>query len=536
MKRIAIIGAGPTGIYTFFSIINNRTPFSVSVYEQGKEAGVGMPYSNEENSSIMLANIASIEIPPVFSSYIDWLRSQSEEYLSRYDVQLSSLHVRQFLPRILLGDYFRNQFLALVAYAKEHGFEVEVHESCLVTDLEATSEGIGLWTEGASAPVQFDFAVIATGHVWPDEKESTRTFFPSPWSGLMDAKIRACKVGIMGTSLSAFDAAMAVAVQHGAFLETDDKHVKFMCDDGSEALKIVLMSRTGIIPEADFYCPIPYEPLRIATQEAIQNEIASGSDGLLNRIFRLIVEEIECADPAWSKDISLQTLNADTFSDAWFSDRKKRDPFLWAKSNLDEVERNKHDKRTIPWRYTILRLHEAVQEIVPYLNQHDSERFNAGLARVFIDNYAAVPSESIRRLLALREAGIISILTLGSDYRMDIKENETVIYVDAYSQSFDVFIDARGQQPLKTRDLPFPTLRKQLQASGDDIPDLGDDYTLMAPASARGRIALGALPYLMYDQPFVQGLTVCAEIGAAIAKATIKSASRIRRRLPLTDL
>jgi hypothetical protein len=34
---------------------------------------------------------------------------------------------------------------------------------------------------------------------------------------------------------------------------------------------------------------------------------------------------------------------------------------------------------------------------------------------------------------------------------------------------------------LKTRDLPFPSLRQQLLACGDDIPDVGDDYTLQAP-------------------------------------------------------
>ncbi len=109
-----------------------------------------------------------------------------------------------------------------------------------------------------------------------------------------------------------------------------------------------------------------------------------------------------------------------------------------------------------PWRYVILRLHEAVQEIVPHLNEHDHKRFSKGLARVFIDNYAAIPSESIRRLLALREAGIIHILALGEDYKMEINESRTVLKTEDNSYSFDVFIDARGQRPLKVKDIPFP--------------------------------------------------------------------------------
>jgi uncharacterized NAD(P)/FAD-binding protein YdhS len=82
----------------------------------------------------------------------------------------------------------------------------------------------------------------------------------------------------MGTSLSGLDAAMAVVMQHGEF--RDDK---FVLDKGSDALKIVLMSRTGILPEADFYCPIPYEPLSVLTEFVVESEIAKGSDGLLDR-------------------------------------------------------------------------------------------------------------------------------------------------------------------------------------------------------------------------------------------------------------
>lgn len=53
---------------------------------------------------------------------------------------------------------------------------------------------------------------------------------------------------------------------------------------------------------------------------------------------------------------------------------------LTGQKNLREVERNKREKHTVPRRYVILRLHEAVQEIVPHLNEHDHKRFSKGLA------------------------------------------------------------------------------------------------------------------------------------------------------------
>lgn len=530
MKKIAIIGSGPTGIYTFYALLKNPQPLSISVFEQAEEAGVGMPYNDDENSRLMLANIASIEIPPIFMTYLDWLKGQSETHLARFKVDKARLHDRQFLPRLLLGEYFRDSFRSIVKEAKKRGFQIDVHESAQVTDIVPTKEGVTLSVNDNAFPERFDLAVIATGHVWPDEDEATRTFFPSPWSGLMDAEIRSCKVGIMGTSLSGLDAAMAVVMQHGQFV--DDA---FILDKGSEALNIVLMSRTGILPEADFYCPIPYEPLSVLTECVVQTEIAKGADGLLDRIFALMVKELELADPAWCEAISLRQRDADSLREAWFEERKQHGPFTWAEENLKEVERNKRERRTVAWRYTILRLHEIVAEIVPVLNEKDRARFKAGLERVFIDNYAAIPPQSIRRLLALREAGIISVVALGEDYTLDIGSAETVITTKEHRYRFDVFIDARGQKPLKTEDLPFPSLRKLLQTTGDDIPDVGEDYTLLAPDTLRGRIAFGAIPWLMHDHPFVQGLAECAEIGEAIAKAANKPASVTRKKLPFMD-
>lgn len=286
------------------------------------------------------------------------------------------------------------------------------------------------------------------------------------------------------------------------------------------------------MPEADFYCPIPYEPLHVATEERIAAEIAAGPEGLLDRIFALVADEIAASDPDWATRVSLATLDADSFADAYFADRATHDPFRWAAYNLREVERNKRDRRTVPWRYAILRLHEAVQEVVPHLSEADRDRFDAGLSRVFVDNYAAVPSESIRRLLALRAAGVIGVLELGPDYDMMVEEERTTIECASETHPFDISIDARGQKPLATRDLPFPKLRAQLLATGDDIPDVSDDYTLTAPESAKRRIVLAALPYLMHDQPFIQGITASAEIGRAVAiAATAKPASRLRRRL-----
>jgi uncharacterized NAD(P)/FAD-binding protein YdhS len=151
---------------------------------------------------------------------------------------------------------------------------------------------------------------------------------------------------------------------------------------------------------------------------------------------------------------------------------------------------------------------------------------------VFIDNYAAIPPQSIRRLLALREAGIISVAALGDDYTLDVG-SDRVITTQETVYRFDVFIDARGQKPLKTK----ICLSHAAQTAGDGRRDPRHRRGLhvKAPETVRGRIAFGAIPWLMHDRPFVQGLAECAEIAEAMAKAAEKPASGIRRRLPYVE-
>jgi len=530
-KSLAIIGSGPTGIYTLQAVVEAGDPLNVTVFEKSDCAGVGMPYADDANTKLMLANIASIEIPPIGMTYLDWLKLHPDVELEKHGVAKPHLHDRKFLPRILLGQYFRDQFLWLVDQAKEAGFEIQIRESTEVTDVEACDDSVRIWVNDDPEPLRFDWAVLATGHVWPDADEATRSYFPSPWSGLVDAPVPAVRVGIMGTSLSAIDAAMAVVAQHGSFVENDGRTTSFALDRGSDALSVTLMSRSCLLPEADFYCPIPYEPLAHCTPEALLSLADAGSDGLLDRAFELFAREIADADAAWAARIGLDDLNCETFEDAYFADRLRHDPFRWAEYNLAETEANKRNRVTVAWRYAILRMHEPFQEIIPHLTDGDRERFDNSLSRVFMDNYAAIPAESIRRLLALRDAGVLRLLELGDDYEKLVKADTTVLIIGEKQHEFDVFIDARGQRAMTSEDLPFEHLRRQLLEVGQDIPEVLDDYSLSAPDAARGRIALGALPYLIHDQPFVQGITASAEIGSKVATMMRGVKNRHRKRL-----
>lgn len=522
-KRIAIVGTGPTGVYSLQQLLRLDSPPEVTMFEKAGKAGIGMPYSPETVIRSMLANIASIEIPPVVTTYLDWLKDQPAGKLASYGLDADDLDDRKFTPRLLLGQYFRDQLLSLAAAANEAGGRVDIRESCEVLDIRPAKDGLYLKVAKGGSEGPFDRVILATGHEFPGADEATRTWFPSPWSGLIEADIPAARVGIMGTSLSALDAAMAVASQHGRFRRTGDEMSFVPADKG---LQITLMSRSGILPEADFYCPIPYEPLSVMTPAAIAACMAEPEP--LNAVFELFRAELTRADPAFALRIGLGGLTADSFAPAYFAARAESDPFRWARKNLDEVERNKANKVTVPWRYALLRMHERVEEIVADLPDADRERLETGLKKVFIDNYAGVPSESIRRLLALRDAGILGVLALGEDYEMERKGSHTAITTADAVHDFEVFIDARGQKALGSDDIPFPSLRHALLEAGQEFPEVATDYSLIGAEGFTGRLHMAALPYLMHDRPFVQGITACADIAAAIARGT---ASGRRRRI-----
>lgn len=507
--NVAIVGTGPTGLYALDHLLRSDRPLSVTLFEAGLLAGVGSPYSPESAAVTMLANIASIEIPPLAEPYLDWLQRQPEAVLRLYAVDPATLHDRQFLPRLLLGAWFRDALESMLAAAPNRGHRIALREATRVTDVSMAAPDIRVTFQDARGEDSqlFTHVILATGHSWPEDPDDGRLFV-SPWSGLIDTPIPPGRIGVIGTSLSAIDAAMAVACQHGRF---DDDNQSFQLEPGAETLQVTLMSRQGLLPEADFWCPLPYRPLQRFTEAALDRALQAGTDGLLDRLWHLMVAEFALVDPVWTEATGVAHLSVDGFAEAYFAQRLATDPFAWAKANLAETLQNARSRRVVEWRYAILRIHEPMERMVAHLTDTDRTRFDA-LKRVFIDNYAAVPPQSIRRLLALHRAGCLKVLSLGNDYQMDkVGEVTRVVTETGSTTEFDVLIDARGQQALRAEDLPFPSLRAALENG-----DVAVDHHFALKNLGEGRIFLPAAPYLLSRLPFVQGISASADMAAAV--------------------
>lgn len=182
---IAFVGAGPTTIYTLNALIDHTSvPFSLNIFEEQASVGLGTPYRPGWNDPAMLSNIASVEIPPLAESLVDWLGRQSSERLVRLGIEPCEIDDRAFYPRLALGEYFVDQLHALIDRARRKGIDVTIRTNCKVIDASSGPVGMTLSVRpkrGTPFEQAFTHVVLATGHQWPAEPEVRPGYFLSPW-------------------------------------------------------------------------------------------------------------------------------------------------------------------------------------------------------------------------------------------------------------------------------------------------------------------------------------------------------------------
>ena len=532
MKSVAFVGAGPTAIYTLHALLKRvDAPFALTVFEEQADAGRGTPYRPGWNDPAMLSNIASVEIPPLEQSLVNWALEQPRQRLMSRGLNPDQITERTFFPRLALGDFFQEQFKAMITRARASGVKVEIRTRSRVTDAKSTPNGMTLSVRprgGSAYDELFDHVVLATGHQWPADPQVRPGYFVSPWPASELGKIPASPVGIRGTSLTAIDAVIALAVAHGAFTDRDDGAVRYQPSPGTEAFHVTMMSRKGLLPEADFYGPIPYTPLAICTAEAVEDLIQQSSQDLLDQAFGLFKQELAEADPGYANNLGLAMLSLEEFHDRYFEERAAADPFVWAEQNLEEARRNYAAKRVVPWRYAILRMHEVIELLVPCLEQEDYDRFSKFFKPVFVDDYATVPHKSIRRLLALHRAGKLDVLALGDDYKIDTHGSASGVEIAHEGQrlSFPYFIEAMGQKALGAKSFPFPTLIKQgivhdaateKGATSRGIA-IDDEFHPLSDKLPPDQLFCLSLPFILGRHPFHQGITSSHEMGITVAE------------------
>ncbi|KFE35122.1 hypothetical protein DW2_09111 [Thioclava atlantica] len=510
---MALIGGGPTAIYALRHLLDAPFPLDIHVFERDREVGPGMPYREEINTSEMLSNIGSREIPPVLQTLVEFLSDCDTQTLSEFGLSEEEIGPETFFPRLVLGRYFTAQLAALVARARRLGHRVEVRSRYTVRDIVPGPEGteVSWQSPSGDGTARYDHVVVATGHQWADRVHSSGVTLHAPWPAKALRRFIGCKVGILGSSLTAIDTVLALAVFHGTFVE-DGEDVRWDPAPSAEAFRAVMMSRRGLLPDADWYYELPLPGLPSFDEDAVSREIARGPKNLLARCHRILASDIAALDPDYAQRTSPEKL--DGFADRHFAERMKGDPWEVARSLVEIASVQREARTADPWRPALLKAHEIYERIIPHLSAQEREIFSRELKPVFADIYASVPHRSIRRMLALHEAGVLELTRLGSDYTINPRGAGVLVEGASGALFVDALIDARGQRAADLSGLKFPTLA----AMGEFDPST---LSIRVPEGCRGTITCVAIPVLLPSNPFVQGLERARDLGRLAAERII---------------
>ncbi len=514
--RIGIIGAGPMAIFLLKHLIGHKAPLRITVFEQQALAGPGMPYRQDISPDYMLANIFSREIPLIHTPLADWLRAQPGGFLDRWGVSADAISDRAFYPRTLIGAYLAEQLHALVTAGTAAGHTVVVRTQHDVVDIKPMAKTIEIVAKTAnrSKTTAFDTVVLATGHTWDVAPMEGTATLVSPWPARNIAALPAAAIGILGSSLSAVDVAVALAHDHGTFTQTGTG-MKWTAQPGHDALAITMVSKTGILPEADFFYPYPYTPLFHLTEPAVENLVADGKGQVLLRTFTLLIAELQRCDPGYLTELAMTPPTIEAFGAAYFARRQRLGAFRALQANLVESRATIAREETIEWRYALLRGHEVFETALPHMTQDEWETFRKHLLPVFADCYAAVPHLSLYRLAALRAAGVLDIVAVGDDAVFaQSPDGGVTVRTDDACLDFAAMVDARGQTGALPSDLPFSTLVGALQNPADPLQS---PFRLAVQSGLHNGLSCLSMPQVLVRYPFSQGLPNCAALAAIVA-------------------
>jgi hypothetical protein len=467
---VAIIGAGPSGLFLYKKLIASpREQINITIFEKTAEAGKGMPYSMQGALPEHITNVSPNEIPDIKNSLNDWVKRSGERTLKKFNITAQNLNEYKVLPRLFFGEYLAGQFEELLLAAKQSGIKTTIHYNTAVKDaIDDPLTGKVIVETHNGIKTGFDKVFICTGHSWPKVQENKITgWFDSPYPPSKIALQVNHPVAIKGASLTAIDAVKTLAHRNGIFTEKEDGTLQYQVHKKSEGFNIILHSIDGLLPAIRFHLEDSHlSQGKPFTEEEIIN-IKKTNDGFIpldliyNRNFK---------EPLKNKHSSLydkiQHMNMEEFVAYVMSTREKKDPFILFREEYVEAERSIKKQESVLWKEMLAVLSFEMNHPAKHLSAEDMMRLKKTLMPLIAIIIAFVPQSSCRQLLALHEAGVLSVQPVDKESKVEPLPGGgcTYFYKDesgeAIRKEYPLFIDAVGQLHFMIEDFIFPTLVK----------------------------------------------------------------------------
>jgi hypothetical protein len=466
-KEIALIGGGPAALLSLKHILNtNLSLQSIFIFEKDDRLGVGMPYGEKGSCREHVANVSSNELPELAGSFQDYLRRFPSKQFSDF-VDAEKLNPYLVIPRLLLGDYLEDQFEKLIDVAIEKGIKVYIHKNTPVKDIipeVGTNKRFKVKVDDDNV-YNVDHVILCTGHVWPVKYEgSINGWYDSPYPPSKFKQATNFPVAVRGTSLTAIDAVKTLARLNGTFKEIDGKMI-YELEPSSKNFRLDLFSKGGFLPALRFHSEDDaYSSEWTMTPQEIY-EYKKNNEGFvdLNYVFEMNFKlPLQKKDPEFYS--SIKNLSIEGFVKKMLSLRERTDSFKLFKAEYEEAEKSIDRKKSITWKEKLAAFSYAMNYPAKHFSAEDMLRLKSTLLPLISIIIASLPQSSYKEMMALHEAGLISLIEVDHESTIEpnLKGGGNYFYKNnegkAVKKLYQLFVDAIGQQQMNREDFPFKSL------------------------------------------------------------------------------
>jgi len=467
-KRIAILGGGPSGLFMYKRLIESELKnLEIEIFERKAHLGSGMPYSSEGAEVEHITNVSDNEIPIIFNSIEDWVKIAPKSILKKFDIDSEKFNEYKVLPRLFFGEYLSAQFDLLIEQAEKKSIITKVHLNTTITDVldDKGTKKVTVKVDGKEDGI-FDEIIICTGHNWPKKYEGKiPNYFDSPYPPKKLALRCNHAIALKGSSLTAVDAIRTLARSNGTFTQNDDGTYLFKLDANSSKFKIIMHSRNGLLPAIRFHLEDSHLGKdNTLTKKQVQDHVKKNGgfislDFVFDRNFK---QQFKKKEPKFYERI--KDMDLETFVEAMMDYREKLPPFELFKKEYVEAEKSIEKRESIYWKEVLAVLSFAMNYPAKYLPAEDMQRLQKVLMPLISIVIAFVPQSSCRDLMALHDAGVLDIVSVGEDSKVEpnTKGGATYHYEDEngkqIAEHYKMFVDCVGQPHLSFEDFPFQGL------------------------------------------------------------------------------
>jgi hypothetical protein len=238
--------------------------------------------------------------------------------------------------------------------------------------------------------------------------------------------------------------------------------------------------------------------------------------------------------------------------------RERLDPFQLLSAEYAEAAQSIKRKESIYWKEMLGVLSFAMNYPAKYLSAEDMQRLQHTLIPLISIVIAYVPQSSCEELLALNNAGMLSMIPVGDDSEVEpehTKGGATYHYTDERGERksvhYKTYIDCVGQPHLSYKEFPFKSMLKDetisparikfrsaeqgMNSAAKEKIESDGAYYLSVPGIAindcfqvidkygayNNRIYIMAVPYIGGFNPDYSGLDFCQEASKRITKSML---------------